>query len=411
MDKVELRYNDCHMGIKVTPRGREPLSGGCGPPPGEFSWVQGATIEMYFSKTRLHGRDRVVVWNADAVWWGRDQYDQVFEDRLVRVDTAERDLGAMAGTAVGNVFKVFHYPVIPKPMDIVARYIYRKAPDAAEIAVLFTDFEFDDLYGQGPGSGPINVPNRGIGAGYDTPHSGHYFGSDALLVTMSPVYLGGPFFWNETADLDGRPYGNFGVGIRWVAHEATHRWVAGLEFRNPETGRIESLRDDWVHWSGWLHAPAVFPVWPGFASSAYTGASVNGGGVWTDNGDGTFTQTENAWALPSGLSALDLYSMGMIPPEEVPDTFILRDLPEGAEPHGTVRATKVPVRIEDVIAAVGPRVPAADASQKEFRLGVYLLHDGPTPRSDMVEKARRVSAVVAEYFYRATGGRMLVTPQ
>ena len=84
--------------------------------------------------------------------------------------------------------------------------------------------------------------------------------------------------------------------------------------------------------------------------------------------------------------------------------------PEGTRPQGTVRATKVPVRIEDVIAAMGPRVPAADASRKEFRLGVYLLHNGPTPRPDMVQKARGVSAAVAEYFFRATGGRMMVLP-
>ena len=101
--------------------------------------------------------------------------------------------------------------------------------------------------------------------------------------------------------------------------------------------------------------------------------------------------------------------MGMIPPEEVPDTFILR-VAEGARPEGTVRATKVPVRIEDVIAAMGPREPAADESRKEFRLGVYLLHDGITPRPDLLQRARGVSAALAEYFFRATGGRMMVLP-
>ena len=78
--------------------------------------------------------------------------------------------------------------------------------------------------------------------------------------------------------------------------------------------------------------------------------------------------------------------------------------------RGTVRATKVPVRIEDVIAAMGPRAPAADESRKEFRLGVYLLHDGLTPRPDLLQRARGISAAVAEYFFRATGGRMLVVP-
>ena len=101
--------------------------------------------------------------------------------------------------------------------------------------------------------------------------------------------------------------------------------------------------------------------------------------------------------------------MGMIPPEEVPDTFILQ-VAEGTEAHGTVRATKVPVRIEDLIAAMGPRTPAADESRKEFRLGVYLLHDGGAPRPALLRKARGISAAVAEYFFRATDGRMLVLP-
>ena len=137
--------------------------------------------------------------------------------------------------------------------------------------------------------------------------------------------------------------------------------------------------------------------------------SVNSGAVWTDNGNGTFTRQDDDTALARGLSALDLYAMGMIPPEEVPDTFLLQ-VAEGTKAWGTVRATKVPVRIEDVIAAMGPRTPAADESRKEFRLGVYVLHDGRTPRPALLQKARGISAAVAEYFFRATDGRMLVVP-
>lgn len=53
-----------------------------------------------------------------------------------------------------------------------------------------------------------------------------------------------------------------------------------------------------------------------------------GGNVWVDNGDGTFTRKEDGYPLPTGLSALDLYVMGMIPPTEVPDTFLLTDVQE-----------------------------------------------------------------------------------
>ncbi|MXW38501.1 MAG: hypothetical protein F4Z65_09575 [Acidobacteria bacterium] len=70
----------------------------------------------------------------------------------------------------------------------------------------------------------------------------------------------------------------------------------------------------------------------------------------------------------------------------------------------------MPVRIEDIVDALGPRIPGADESRTEFRLGVYLLHNGTAPRPALLHKARSISAAVAEYFFRATDGRMLVLP-
>ena len=115
--------------------------------------------------------------------------------------------------------------------------------------------------------------------------------------------------------------------------------------------------------------------------------------------------------MATGLSALDLYVMGMMPADEVPDTFLLTDVRE-TRSRDTVRATKVPVRIEDIVAAMGPRVPSADASRKEFRLGVYLLHeDGRPPRPDLLERAQGVSVAISDYFDLATDGRMRVIPK
>ena len=134
-----------------------------------------------------------------------------------------------------------------------------------------------------------------------------------------------------------------------------------------------------------------------------------GGNVWVDNDDGTFTARGNSYPLATGLSALDLYVMGLIPADRVPDTFVLRDVRK--VDWNRVRATKVPVRIEDVVSAMGPRLPGANASRKEFRLGVYLLHeDHRRPRPDLLHRAKGVSDAVADYFARATGGRMRVVP-
>ena len=406
---------DCSAALEVNATGRESTIW-CGPNPNGSGFghrVDGAIIEFFVSRTLLHGADRVE-WDADAIWWGRKDdnriSDQILEVGSARVDRTDLDLDTTGRRVDGSAFEVFHYPVFPKLFSHVTSYIYEQVPANDEIAVLFTDFRIDDLFGHGPSTGAINARVQGIGRDPANPWSGERFGSENLLVSMAPQFLGAENLWRESGLADnGHPFRNFAEGIWWIAHETTHRWIAFMRFRNPLTGRIESLRDDHAHWSDFLHSPAMYPVWPGFSSGAYVEASVNSGGVWTDNGNGTFTRRDDGTALARGLSALDLYAMGMIPPEDVPDTFILRPR-EGTGAHGTVRATRVPVRIEDVIAAEGRRLPAAADSRKEFRLGVYVLHDRATPRPDLLRRARGISAAVAEYFFRATGGRMMVLP-
>ena len=410
--RVFLSFGDreCAAGITVTADGRAPFTW-CGPAPSVVGYrVHGATIEIPISKTLLNGNDHFA-WAADAVWWGTDQFDYLSELRTVHVGEPDYDL-ATAGTVAGNVFEVFHYPSIPKGGREVMSFIYGRAPANAEIAVPFTDFRTDDLFSNGPGSGPINAPVRGIGPWQANPTPGERYGSDNLLVTMAPLFVGAPNF-TETGVSRERPFRNFGYGIRWIAHEAVHRWASHLQFRSPRSGQVEDLTDEWCrcHWSNWLHAPAVDPVGPSYSSEPYSEASVMGGEVWVDNGDGTFTREVDGNPLPTGLSALDLYVMGMIPPSEVPETFILRDVQE-TDTWDTVTATKVPVRIEDIVAAMGPRVPAADASRKEFRLGVYLLHeDGRPPRMDLLERAQALTAAIPDYFAAATSDRMRVVPK
>ena len=404
---VSLSFGNTEFsfGIEVTGNGRSPwTSEGRDTTIGHR--VQGATIDFLFSKTMLGGADQFS-WDAYAVWWGRED-DGLDYAGSVEVGKSDRDLSAVAGAVAGNLFEVFHYPVMTQGIRPAITSIYDRVPANDELVVMFTDFRFDKLYSSGSGSGPVNVPVQGVGTSAD-PDSGEHYGSDKLLVTMVPVFLGGPRFTFGRVEW-GYEQRNFPNAIDWIAHELVHRWAAHLSFRNPRTGRIEDLADDYCrcHWSEYLHQPVVYPVWPGWSSEPYPENSIMGGSVWEDNADGTFTRRGRVG--PSGLSALDLYAMGMIPPSEVPETFILRDVQE-TDSWDTVMATKVPVRIEDIVAAMGPRVPAADVSQKEFKLGIYLLHeDGRPPRPDLLESAQAISLGVAEYFSRATGGRMRVVP-
>ena len=99
--------------------------------------------------------------------------------------------------------------------------------------------------------------------------------------------------------------------------------------------------------------------------------------------DGRENGTRAPWGAPKGLSALDLYSMGMIGPDEVPDSFFI----SGAVPDGKGGLTggdKIPVRIADVIAVNGPQNPPAREARHHFKFQIYLIYeDGrePDPRS------------------------------
>ena len=379
----------------------------CGADPNVVGYrVQGATVEIPLSKARLNDA-RTFSWSMDAVWWGGDGFDSLDGSQLVSIEESDHDLSSRTGTVAGNLFEVFHYPSIHTNTDYVLPYIYERAPPEDELALLFTDFRYDDLFCTGPASGPINAPIQGIGDWQADPRRGSTHGSDSLLSAVSTRYIGGQRY-TESGVKDGYEFHGHSYGVHDAAHELVHRWSSHLRFRNPRSGRIEHLTDEWCrcHWSRRLHVPARYPVWSGFSNRPYSEVSVMGGGVWQDNGDGTFTEQRTGTSQAAGLSDLDLYVMGMIPPEEVRPTFLLRDVVETGT-RGVYRATKVPVRIEDIVAAMGPRVPSASEQRKVFRLGVYLLHeDGRAPRAEWLARAQSFTDNVVKYFRLATGGSM-----
>ena len=101
--------------------------------------------------------------------------------------------------------------------------------------------------------------------------------------------------------------------------------------------------------------------------------------------------------------------MGFLPPQRVPVTGVIEDMMDlGSNRY---QGTLVPVRIEDIVAAMGPRIPSSTDSQKKFQMSFYLVHEpgrGPDPR--LYNRAQRLSVAVAAFFLRATGGVMKVVP-
>lgn len=119
----------------------------------------------------------------------------------------------------------------------------------------------------------------------------------------------------------------------------------------------------------------------------------------------------------TGWSYLDLYLMGLIAPEEVPDFFILRNLvPAGRDANGRAifKAERTKVSIQDVIAAEGPRTPDVYHSQRQFNTGmVVMVEHGKTPSKELLERTNAIRERWIDYFSVTTGRRagMTATPR
>jgi hypothetical protein len=152
------------------------------------------------------------------------------------------------------------------------------------------------------------------------------------------------------------------------AQEYAHRWGMFLLVRDPRLNQPSELLlgRDCSHYSRYVE----------------TQGSVMDGFSWKDNGDGSFAQSERAVRL----SNLDLYTMGLLDPEEVPPFFLIDEIPGFVHPgcgaeyarapfptETTVRGKRIDLTIDDLLFANGPRVAATEAPEDSFREAIVVL--------------------------------------
>ncbi len=320
----------------------------------------------------------------------------------------EHDLSA-GGAAGAVIYEVFHHPALSREPEMYLPDIYSRHPARDDFVILMTDFRFDSLYGVAASTGALNHPVDGLGLAAGAPRSGARLGSSALQVAVRPTWVGQPRFDEVVAD-GNREYVGHAFAVGLLAHELTHRWGVGLEQWEAASGVRRPLFEDacQCHWSEWLHLPAAFPVASRFSSQPYPESSLMGGHSFREEADGALTVEEKPHLAPAGFSWLDLYAMGLARPEEVPDTFLLTDLE--ALGMGRVTGRKVPVTLEQIVNALGPRSPSAAEAQREFTLSIYLLHRGKTPDAAAVQRADAIARALAAFFDAATGSRMRLVP-
>ena len=182
-----------------------------------------------------------------------------------------------------------------------------------------------------------------------------------------------------------------------LGQEVGHRWLAYLKFRDGAGQTSDALLGrDASHWSFFFDSDG----------------SVLEGNDIRDLGNGSFRTV----GAVERYSLLDQYAMGLVDQTQVPPFFYVQN-PRNVVPFRrstsdpdvgvTFNGTRRDVRIEDVIAAAGPRVPSAAESPRVYRQAfVYVVSVGHALDPAVLVKLDRIRVAWDQFFSAATDSRM-----
>ena len=266
----------------------------------------------------------------------------------------------------------------------VARRFYLDHPDLFEQLVVYTTRPLNPA--PGTLAFELNVKNEIQGIGLSVNDDASDYGSAGALRSL--VYM-------DAID----PYLEVD-GFEILGHEVGHRWLARLRFLRDGILSGGLLGRGAVHWSFFVD----------------TDASVLEGNDIADRGGGRFETVD----IARGYSALDQYAMGFRSPAEVPPFFVVES-PDDFRPNRGYKASTGPepgvsftgrrrdVRIEDVIAALGPRVPPAAAAPRLLRQAFILVADESAPATtERLAALTRIRSRFEPWYREATAGRASV---
>jgi hypothetical protein len=264
----------------------------------------------------------------------------------------------------------------------VARRFLAGHADAVEQLVIYTTRPLNPF--PGTLAFEINVRNEVRGIGLDLFDDSAEYGSRSVLASL--VYMDSV---DQYLDVD---------GFEILGHEVAHRWLARLRFRDRDGRPNDALLGrQLVHWSFFMD----------------TDASVMEGNETRDLGGGRFETVDFA----RGYSALDQYTMGLRLPSEVPPFFYVAGA-DDFRPNRAYKASSGPeagvsftgirrdVRVEDVVAALGPREPDAAHAPRLLRQAFILVADSNAPATPArLQATARIRERFPAYYRQATDGR------
>ncbi|HYO83345.1 MAG TPA: hypothetical protein VES20_18210, partial [Bryobacteraceae bacterium] len=198
------------------------------------------------------------------------------------------------------------------------------------------------------------------------------------------------------ADPDGRVQARFAVGdtpVTTLAHEAGHLFLAFASVRD-EANETPMLNPNRSHWNFLFNSEA----------------SLMEGNRIRDNGPGASPRFQTVGAVEA-FSPLDQYLMGLLPAQEVPDTFLVTNA-QGRNLSGLPRTgvtfdgQRRDIRIEEIVAVEGRRTPDHTVSQRRFRFAFVLVTAaGQEPSADDLARVEAYRKRFEQFFAQATSGR------
>ncbi len=272
-----------------------------------------------------------------------------------------------------------------------AQQFYSTHRDAYDFIVVFPIFPIDRSASVANGETDgrhFLVRNAVTGIGIPITDFGASFGSPARLQGFIDEYALVP---GGGQDLE--------AALAVVGHEIAHQWSGAARFRDPHSGQNSDalLGLENAHWSYFLDSDA----------------SVLYGADWLASAGGTYT----AAAAFRRYSALDLYLMGFLTANELGAITLLQPASSVTTPAASlppavgtrIAATPIVVTADDLVAAMGPRLPAPATAQGSFRAAFLIAAapgQDPTPEQlDFVDAVRREWA---NRFFFMTRGRAVM---
>lgn len=278
-------------------------------------------------------------------------------------------------------------------VDIVtaAQLFYQAHEDAYDYLVIFNAVGIPAA--ENALAYEVTVRNNATGIGDPPRDIGREFGSARRLkavVNMGPL---SQYPRDPQTPLPGRPQSREST-LAILAHEVGHLFLAYASIRDPSDPRARPLLGrQLAHWSFVFNSEA----------SHLEGNRIR------DYGAGTrprFLTIGNA----EQYAPLDQYLMGLRAPEEVEPVFLVtgatvsanRAPERGVAFHGD----RLDVRVEDIIAAEGPRRPDHTVAQRRYRAAFLLvIGKGAEPSQEDLQKLDQLRQQFEAYFRDSAGGR------